>query len=74
MKVSILQKLLGISAFTFFGLVSYAQTNALWLRYPSISLDGKNTAFAYGISYTHRMTIKYLNSFSVSSEYRLRMP
>lgn len=47
MKVSRLKKLLGIGLFTFFGLVTYAQSNALWLRYPSISPDGKNIAFGY---------------------------
>ena len=32
---------------TSFALFACAQTNALWLRYPSISPDGKTIAFGY---------------------------
>ncbi|MEO6949134.1 MAG: hypothetical protein ABI123_05865 [Ginsengibacter sp.] len=29
------------------GLISLGQTNAMWLRYPSISPDGSTIAFGY---------------------------
>ena len=39
--------LIGASALAILTISSYAQNNALWLRYPSISPDGKTIVFGY---------------------------
>lgn len=41
-----MKRLLALAALAF-GFVSYAQNNALWLRYPAISPDGKTIVFSY---------------------------
>lgn len=41
-----MKRLLALAALAF-GFVSYAQNNALWLRYPAISPDGKTIIFSY---------------------------
>ncbi|MDQ7948348.1 MAG: S41 family peptidase [Pedobacter sp.] len=46
-KPRLISKILGSALFSFIALQSFAQTNALWLRYPSISPDGKTIVFGY---------------------------
>jgi Tol biopolymer transport system component len=41
-----MKKLIAVAALAF-GLASYAQNNALWLRYPAISPDGKTIVFSF---------------------------
>ncbi|CAN5273707.1 S41 family peptidase [soil metagenome] len=42
-----MKKLLGFGMLLVFCSAAFAQSNALWLRYPSISPDGKTIAFGY---------------------------
>jgi tricorn protease len=47
MKLEFTKRILFTSIFTCIALIACAQTNALWLRYPSLSPDGKTIVFGY---------------------------
>jgi tricorn protease len=74
MKFKLFRTLLCTTAFSFSALFSFAQTNALWLRYPSISPDGKTIAFGYKGDIYKISTEGGVATPLIISEYHDQMP
>jgi tricorn protease len=73
-KFKLIPRILNAIAFSILALPCIAQTNALWLRYPSISPDGKTIAFGYkGDIYKVSTTGGIATPLTIS-EYQEQMP